>query len=175
MRWSLFACLVVFGCGSGAPAKSADAAAGEADGVAEPKPAAESTSEKADKAEPSEKSGAPTTAATKEDVQAILQLVLDDDALGPYLHLERPDRFPLRIGGRDLPEGLELTKATKPVVIVPDPDADKKPVIVFMEVKVEGDEANVRYRYDVEKVRGSSTLKHRDGHWVLTRSRVTEH
>jgi hypothetical protein len=74
-----------------------------------------------------------------------------------------------------LPQGIELTKATKPVVIVAEGDVDKKPVIVFTELKIAGDDASVRYRYDVEKVRGSSTLKRRDKQWVLVRSRVTEH
>ena len=94
---------------------------------------------------------------------------------GLHLHLDKPDRFPFRVAGSDLPQGIELTKATKPVVIVADPASEKKPVLVFTEIKVEGDEASVRYRYDVEKVRGASSLKKRDGHWVLTRSRVTEH
>jgi hypothetical protein len=48
-------------------------------------------------------------------------------------------------------------------------------VLVFTEVKIDGDQASVRYRYDVEKVRGTASLKRVDGHWVLKRSSVSEH
>jgi hypothetical protein len=112
--------------------------------------------------------------ATKDDLQAILQLLIDDDALSQYLHLERPDRFPLRLSGKNLPSDLALTKATQPVVIAADA-SDDKPRVVITDVQIEGDEASVRYRYDVEKLRGSASFKRRDGRWGLTRSRVTEH
>jgi hypothetical protein len=107
-------------------------------------------------------------------VQEVLQLVLDDEALNPYLHLEQPDRFPLRVATRNLPPGIELIKATKPVVLIDHPDAEKKPVLVFMEVDVKKDTASVRYRYDVEGIRGACTLERRDGRWILKKSRVTE-
>ncbi|MFZ5892921.1 MAG: hypothetical protein ACOY0T_17810 [Myxococcota bacterium] len=166
------ACLVALACGGGAPPKSAD----DAEAVS-PKEEAADAKEPAPERAASETSEASSSAgpASPEDVRDVLQLVLDDDALAPYLHLDRPDRFPVRVSGRDLPANVELTKATKPVVIVPEGDTEKKPTIVFTEIKVNGDEASVRYRYDVEKLRGSSSLKRRDGHWVLIRSRVTEH
>jgi hypothetical protein len=107
-------------------------------------------------------------------VQEVLQLVLDDEALNPYLHLEQPDRFPLRVATRNLPPGIELVKATKPVVLVDKPDAEKKPVLVFTEVDIKKDTASVRYRYDVEGIRGACTLERRDGRWILKKSRVTE-
>jgi hypothetical protein len=107
-------------------------------------------------------------------VQEVLQLVLDDEALNPYLHLEQPDRFPLRVATRNLPPGIELVKATKPVVLVDKPDAEKKPVLVFMEVDIKKDTASVRYRYDIEGIRGACTLERRDGRWILKKSRVTE-
>jgi hypothetical protein len=107
-------------------------------------------------------------------VQEVLQLVIDDEALTPYLHLEQPDRFPLRVATRNLPKGIELVKATKPVVLVDDPEADKKPTLAFMEVDVKKDTASVRYRYDVEGVRGACTLERRDGRWNLKKSRVAE-
>lgn len=166
----LFACSIALGC-AGGPAPKSPEPTPEAEATNEPaatKPA-EATSE------PAKHAQSDAAPATNEDVQAVLQLVIDDDALGPYLHLDRPDRFPLRVSGRELPQGIELSKATKPVLIVPEGETDKKPTIVFTDIEISGDDASVRYRYDVEKVRGASTLKRRDGHWVLIRSRVSEH
>jgi len=135
--------------------------------------AAEPSAEPAQTKTPASNSaGTPDRSA---DLQTVLQLVIDDEALTPYLHLEQPDRFPLRIAGRDLPAGIALTKATQPVIVVADPSKEKKPVLVFTEISVEGDEASVRYRYDVEKVRGSSSLRRKAHGWELSRSRVTEH
>ncbi len=170
-RWFSFLACLVLGCAESGPVKSPDAEASEA------APAASSTEPAASDAEaPAEPAAAvPSAPATREEVQAVLQLVIDDEALSSYLHLEQPDRFPLRVAGKDIPEGLELVKATKPVIVVADAAAEKKPLLLFTEIQVSGDEASVRYRYDVEKVRGASTLRKRDGHWVLSRSRVSEH
>lgn len=175
-RWLAFAASVcVLACGSGAPAKSPESEASQEE--AAPSAAAPDSEAAAGAEAPSanEKEKEASGPASSADMQTIIQLVIDDEALQPYLHLDKPDRFPFRVGGSALPQGLELTKATKPVVYVADPAGDKKPVLVFTEITVDGDEASVRYRYDVEKVRGASALKKRDGHWVLTRSRVTEH
>ena len=172
-RWLTFAAFFVLACGSG-PAKSPEGAPSEEEASSAGAAAPDSEPEASEKPAAA-KEKEPSGPASNQDVQTVVQLVIDDEALQPYLHLDKPDRFPFRVAGSDLPQGIELTKATKPVVIVADPASEKKPVLVFTEIKVEGDEASVRYRYDVEKVRGSSTLKRREGHWVLTRSRVTEH
>jgi hypothetical protein len=180
MRW-IRTCVVALtcaACGGPSPAQSAeDAAPAEA-------PSDESATEAptADSAESgdgndggsSESSSAGGEPASPADVKEALQLVLDDEALAPYLHLEQPDRFPLRVATRNLPPGIELEKATKPVILVDDPDKEKKPVLVFTEVDVKKDSASVRYRYDVEGIRGACTLERRDGRWVLKKSRVTE-
>lgn len=174
LRRSIIACLLVFGCGGTPSAKSPEGgelSEDSASASAEATPQGEEASEKP--APAAEKAAA--APASADDARAVLQLVIDDEALEPYLHLDKPDRFPLRIGGSVLPSGLELTKATKPVIIVAEVGAEKKPIIVFSELSIEGDEASVRYRYDVEKLRGSATLQRREGHWVLKRSRVTEH
>ena len=152
-------------CGSG-PAKSQD------DAAAEPTGAPAAAEEQSAQATPA--SDAAPSEAPLSDVQEVLQLVIDDEALNPYLHLEQPDRFPLRVATRNLPKGIELVKASKPVVLVDDPEADKKPTLVFMEVDVKKDTASVRYRYDVEGVRGACTLERRDGRWNLKKSRVAE-
>ncbi|HET9934683.1 MAG TPA: hypothetical protein VFQ35_28455 [Polyangiaceae bacterium] len=167
----LFASSLLIACATGAPAKSPEAESEPESAVQEKTPGGESSSSDAPAEKASESASKP---ASNDDVKEVLQLVIDDEALGPYLHLDRPDRFPVRVAGSALPQGIELTKATKPVVIVPESEAEKKPTIVFTEIQVGGDDASVRYRYDVEKVRGSSTLKRRDGHWVLVRSRVSE-
>jgi len=169
-RWFWILGALALACASQqAPAEQPEAqtetpeAATAAEPSAEPAPS---------KAPASNSAGAPDRSA---DLQTVLQLVIDDEALTPYLHLEQPDRFPLRIAGRDLPAGIALTKATQPVIVIADPSKEKKPVLVFTEISVNGDEASVRYRYDVEKVRGSSSLRRKAHGWELSRSRVTEH
>jgi len=174
-RWSLLPCVCLIAACGGAPAKSAVDAEADADsdataqGDAPGDGASEGPTESAAASTESESAATP---ASKEDVQAVLQLVIDDEELTPYLHLERSDRFPIRIAG-ELPPDLALTKATQPVQIVDAAEAKGKPVIVFTEISVQGESASVRYRYDVEGVRGSATLSKRDGRWVLARSRVT--
>lgn len=177
--WALL--LAVAACGGTAPAPESpvdvdasaepiasgtnDSAPSPADEAA---PSASATDEASESARAS--AGAP---ASKEDIQAVLQLVLEDEELTPFLHLEEPGRFPVKIAG-SLPSGLELVKATKPVEIVDTAEGKKKPVIVFTEIDVGPSRAQVRYRYDVEQVKGASTLEKRDGRWVLVRSRITE-
>ncbi|MDQ2642780.1 MAG: hypothetical protein M3020_03125 [Myxococcota bacterium] len=155
-------------------------------GAATPEPAAPTDAAPDTDVEAAEPAEAPAEAAPESSstsgeantdpaqVQEVLQLVLDDEALNPYLHLEQPDRFPLRVATRNLPPGVELVKATKPVVLVDKPDDEKKPLLVFTEVDVGKDSASVRYRYDVEGIRGACTLERRDGRWILKKSRVTE-
>jgi hypothetical protein len=140
----------------------------------EPAAATESAAEAAESASDTAPAETAAGEASVADVQEVLQLVLDDEALQPYLHLEQPDRFPLRVAKRNLPDGIELVKATKPVELVEDAGADKKPLLVFTEVEVNQDTASVRYRYDAEGVRGSCTLERRDGRWNLKKSRVAE-
>jgi hypothetical protein len=161
----LVAVLAGAACSSG-PAKSPDEAAAE--------PAGAPPAAGAQPAEVTPTSDEALAEAPLADVQEVLQLVIDDEALDPYLHLEQPDRFPLRVATRNLPKGIELVKASKPVVLVDDPEADKKPTLVFTEVDVKKDTASVRYRYDVEGVRGACSLERRDGRWNLKKSRVAE-
>src|SRR5690348_17343490 len=91
-------------CGSAKPAESADSAAENIDANAEETPAASDAVEKsADSAGGQGDDGAASDGtqggepAAADDVQAVLQLVIDDEALQPFLHLEQPGRFPLRI------------------------------------------------------------------------------
>jgi hypothetical protein len=170
IRRLAFLTILVLGCAAKEPAKSAA-------NTETPVPKAETRQDVTPA--PSSKQEVPTASsspASPDDLRDILQAVIDDDALTPYLHLEQPNRFPLRISGRNLPQNLQLTKATKPVVIVDDPGRDKKkPVLVFTDIEIKGAEATVGYKYDAEGVRGSATLNKPYGRWSIKQSRVAEH
>jgi hypothetical protein len=146
--------------------------------VEQPESSAEpgAANEGASEGSAAEKPSATKGVAAEGDAQAALQAVIDDDALTPYLKLEEPGRFPLRISGDVLPPGLQLTKASKPVLIVDATEASdkKKAVLVFTEFEIKGDRASAAYRYDIEKVRGSATVKKEYGNWTVVKSRVTE-
>lgn len=135
-------------------------------GDAEPAEAAE---------DPHETEGDAGGAATAEDMQEILQLVINDEALDPYLHLEEPGRFPMQISGDDIPSGIELMKNTKPVKVVPTPESKEAAVLVFTSIDASSTQARIKYRYDVEGVRGSATVKKLEGRWQLSNSRVSEY
>lgn len=135
----------------------ADPSAAQADGATGDKPAG---------------SSAP---ATDEDVTAILQLVVNDPELDNYLHLGEPGRFPLQLSGERLPSGLKLVKSTEPVKIVEGPKSKKDAVLVVTEIDVQGNRATVRYRYDIESIRGNVTLAKAAHGWELKNSRLVEH
>jgi hypothetical protein len=122
-----------------------------------------------------EPSSAPVT-VSDEELTKILQLVLDDEALQPYLHLEEPERMPLKVHGDVLPPGLSLTMARKPVQYVDSSVVEdkKKAVLVFTSIEVKGERVTVSFRYDIEKVRGSATVAKSDGRWQLEKSRISE-
>ena len=178
MHRPLLFIILVLGCGAKEPAKSAanaetESTKGEAREVA---PSAPAKPESKTPSRPAEGATVSSTPASPDDLRDVLQAVIDDDALTPYLRLEQPNRFPLRVSGRDLPPNLQLTKATKPVTIVNDSNRDaKKPVLVFTEIEINGGEATVRYKYDVEGVRGFATLNKPYGRWSIKQSRVAEH
>ena len=182
-RFAFLAVLIV-GCGAKEPAKSAanaETQSAASESKQEPAPSAATpagTLKQPGQAPASTPASASTASApaSANDLRDVLQAVIDDDALTPYLHLEQPNRFPLRVSGRDLPKDLQLVKATKPVVLVDDPSKEpKKPVFVFTEIEIKGEEATVRYKYDIEKVRGSATLNKPYGRWTVKNSHVAEH
>ncbi len=113
--------------------------------------------------------------ASDQDVTAILQLVVDDPELDRYLHLGQPGRFPLQISGQHLPSGVKLVKATEPVKVVDGPKSKKDAVLVITEIDVQADKATVRYRYDIEGIRGNVTLAKVAHGWELKNSRLVEH
>ena len=162
------------------------ACAGPATPAASPETAADSavhaTAPAVEPEAPAEKGDAPTSQrvaagapASERDVAAILQLVVDDPELDRYLHLGEPGRFPLQLSGERLPSGLELIKATEPVKIVAAPKSKKDAVLVVTEIDVQGDRATVRYRYDIERIRGNVSLAKTAHGWELKNSRLVEH
>ena len=122
-----------------------------------------------------DKPAASSAPASDEDVTAILQLVVNDPELDNYLHLGEPGRFPLQLAGERLPSGLKLIKSTEPVKIVEGPKSKKDAVLVVTEIDVQGDRATVRYRYDIESIRGNVTLAKAAHGWELKNSRLVEH
>jgi hypothetical protein len=177
-------------CGSGQPAASADDVEQGADENADVNAEAatdgsDAAQEEGDSADHADDSAAADDARGAEpvaadDVQAVLQLVIDDDALQPFLHLEEPGRFPLRIAfGAEVQNtsGIALTKMTKPVEVVDGGAASdpKAPAILITALSVEKDRARVTYRYKVENVHGTASLaKTKTGHWELVNSTLTE-
>jgi hypothetical protein len=174
--------VVIAACGKGAPPPES---AADETGDAEPIEAESSKSngdaeERDDGVKETGKlkssSGGPTPGSQSEnDQQAILQLVIEDPELDPYLKLGEPGRFPLKLSGSAVPRGIELVKSTKPVVLVDAPKDKTDPVLVITSMEVDGKSASVSYRYDVEGIRGTATLKKGEQGWELTRSRVVEH
>jgi hypothetical protein len=139
--------------------------------------AAEPSSSKAPSAADPKADGASAgeQATTDEDVNAILQLVVDDPELDRHLHLGTPGRFPLQISGERLPSKLELVKAGEPVKLVNPPTSKQDAVLVLTEIDVRGKEATVRYRYDIEGIRATVTLAKLAHGWELKNSRLVEH
>ncbi len=120
--------------------------------------------------------GGPAPEALAGDAtHAVLQLVIDDPELDPYLKLGEPGRFPLKLSGSGVPQGVELVKSTKPVVIVAAPSSKTDPVLVITDLEVSENAATVSYRYDIEGIRGTAHLKKGPQGWELTRSRIVEH
>ena len=167
-------CLFILACGGGAkpPATQADGPAAEETVDSEPAAKKESDGDSSDKAEKSEKSDVSGAEASTDDRKAVLQLVLEDEELGKYLHLTEPGRFPLKVSGSDIPSGL--VKASKPIEVVGSP-APKAAVLVITEVDIGAKHASVSYRYDIEGIKGTTTLDKGARGWEIVRSRIVEH
>lgn len=185
-RWALYCCVLVCSIACGGGNKDA-ASPADADSETEGTAASETAASGEDGAEdtsnvrkaagtPDAKGGpAPDTATqSTDDATAILQLVVNDPELDPYLKLGEPGRFPLKVSGSALPAGVKLVKSTEPVQVVPGAKDKKDPVLVFTEVEISGKKASVRYRYDIEGIRGSASLTKGQYGWELTNSRVVE-
>jgi len=170
-RTLLIVCVTLLGCAGGT---SPDASSPESAGPADDAPAAGDVerTEDSEESQPGSEDPGNDAPPSAEDLRALLQLVIDDESLGPFLHLEQPGRFPLQISGPNLPDGL--TKSNEPVKIVQGTGSKKEAVLAFTEIEVKGKHAVVRYRYDIEDVQGSAVLDKGDYGWQLTRSKVVE-
>jgi hypothetical protein len=115
-----------------------------------------------------------STMATPEDFKNALQVVIQDSALQKELKLEEPGRFPLKISGSDIPSSIELVAATEAVQVVPEPENPKEEaVLVFVQIKLDGNEGTFKYRSDIEGVRGTSYVVRGPAGWELKSSRVS--
>ena len=168
---SFVLCGGLLACGGSAPAAEspADEPAGTEESGSEPAGTESATPAGGGESSSPAKDDTPASA---DDLRTVLQLVLDDETLDPFLHLDQPGRFPLAISGPNLPDGL--TKSSKPVKLVAQPGSKKDPVLVFTEIDVKGKHATIRFRYDIEGIQGSAVLDKRDHGWELTRSKVIE-
>jgi hypothetical protein len=181
-RWALFGWIIFHSVACGGANK--DAASPDAEAESSEETAASGETRGGDEtgddnvrkaAETPDAKGGPQPASqSADDTTAVLDLVVNDPELDPYLKLGEPGRFPLKISGSALPSGLKLEKATKPVEIVAAPKDKKDAVLVFTEIEISGKKASVRYRYDIEGVRGSANLTKGQYGWELTNSRVVE-
>lgn len=172
--WLPLIALAVACGGPAAPAASPETPADAPDDAKAP--AADAEAVAADKSDaPAGDKPAAGAPASEQDVAVILQLVVDDPELDRYLHLGEPGRFPLQLSGERLPSGLKLIKATEPVKIVDGPKSKKDAVLVVTEIDVQGERATVRYRYDIESIRGNVTLAKTPHGWELKNSRLVEH
>jgi hypothetical protein len=149
--------------------------AASASEASEAPPETPAKAEDTEKAEPKVVTSAAAEPASSDELDVILQRVIEDEELDKVLHLTLPGRFPLKASGTDLPSGLALTKAGKPVTIVSAPSSKTDPVLVFTQIDVGPKEATVGYRYDVEGIRGVARLKKGAQGWELTSSRLVEH
>jgi hypothetical protein len=170
VAWLPLLALVV-ACGGAAPPVASPEPSPEGSEANAP-PATEGAAESASAADDKPAASAPASDA---DVTAILQLVINDPELDQYLHLGEPGRFPLQVSGEHLPSDLKLVKSTEPVKIVDGPKSKKDAVVVITDIDVQGEHASVRYRYDIEGIRGNVTLVKTAHGWELKNSRLVEH
>lgn len=164
------------GCGSATPAPHAvndEAKPAEPAASTEPEGAAGGTGESApaDSAKETPKEAEPETLSPA-DLATVLQAVLNDPELDGYLHLEKAGRSPVKLSGPDLPKDLKLVKGKHPVTVVDGPKSEKDPVVVLTRIGLEGTIATVAYRYDVEKIRGTTRIKNGKSGWELMSSRI---
>lgn len=174
-------CSVACGGGNKEAASAADAESESADSAPSETPGGDEGAGDDDNVRkaagtPDAKGGPPSSSASQssDDATAVLELVVNDPELDPYLKLGEPGRFPLKMSGSALPAGLKLVKSTEPVQIVAAPKDKKDPVLVVTELEISGDKASVRYRYDVEGIRGSASLTKGQYGWELKNSRIVE-
>ncbi len=174
VRSGLCVGVLVISCGGAStppPAAPEEPAAVATAHEAEPPASSEEKKPSSDES----KSGESGKVTSDQELGAVLQLVIEDAELDKYLRLTEPGRFPLKLYGHDLPSGLALTKAGQPVKLVGSPPAKKDAVLVLTKIEIDGPQATVGYRYDIEGIVGTARLKKASYGWELSSSRIVEH
>jgi hypothetical protein len=72
-----------------------------------------------------------------------------------------------------VPSGLELTKGNQPVQIVDEPKQGDA-VLVFTSVDIGAKKGTLRFRYDVEGIRGTAIVDKGEFGWEIKRTRIIE-
>lgn len=122
----------------------------------------------------------PTSASTSmpsaatQDAQAVLQAIVDLDALAPFLHPEAPGRVPLTLAIPSAPPGIALSKFGQPVRVVASAPGGDAPCLEITAFELQGDRATVSFSYPIEGVVGSAELSRNQGRWVVVRRSVAE-
>jgi hypothetical protein len=103
--------------------------------------------------------------ASADERTQVAQRVIDLEALQPYFHADdAPDRKPLRVlKNAQMEDSPPLMKFGEPVQFVS--EAGDKPCFEFTTVKIDGDMATVAFRYPVEGIAGSATLRKVGSSW----------
>lgn len=176
--WALvgtFCGAFLFACGGATP--EPEAPPEEPAVSADPEPSAsEPATEASEATEATDEGSGSSESLSPEDFQAALQVVIQDDALQTAMNLTEPGRFPIKISGEGLPANLKLTAGEKAVEVVPTPaDPKKEAVLIFSKVEISGSRVSFKYRYDIEGVRGTSTVAKKDDVWELKASRISEY
>lgn len=141
-------------------------------------PAVESAEEPAteaggeDAAEPASEPSGGAVSLGDEDIVTILQRIIDDEEVNQYLRLGEPGRLPLKVKGDVVPGGAELVKGA-PAEIV-DEVEEGAAVLEFTSLETTQDKVTVRFRFDVEGVKGAVTLQQGLRGWEILRSRITQ-
>jgi hypothetical protein len=173
MLWGPFCGALFLGCGGATPA--AETPADEPPPEALPEQSSADPGDEGIEEATDEQAGS-SDSLTPADFQAAPQLDIQDDALQTAMNLTEPGRFPIKISGEGLPANLKLTAGEKAVEVVATPeDPKKEAVLIFSKVEISGNRVSFKYRYDIEGVRGTSTVSKKDGVWELKASRISEY
>jgi hypothetical protein len=130
---------------------------------------------------PSAPSSAPSPEASHEkpnapsDESAILQAFIDTPALQGYYHVDTsPERKPLVLLEGPHTMGAKLEKFGVPVEIVPAERLGKRPHLNVVALERNGEQAVVRFRYDVEGLAGEVHLSRHDQGWRVESQDIAE-
>lgn len=108
------------------------------------------------------------------DANAVLQLLLNSPQLSQYYHFDvRPQRKPLRVHNQTPTKLMsnEVTADGQLIKLVQKPD---KQTLEITEFVVENDLAKTTFRYKVEGIRGTSTLRKIAGAWQIDSIHIEE-